>query len=692
MDDGELVLRARTGDRRAFGELVARYRGRLYKLCYGMVGNRADAEDLAHDAFVEAYLKLEQLRDLEKFGSWIRTLTLNLCRMWHRRRKRDREGMSEARRVLEESGHAILTEISGGLSRLSAPHRMVLLLHYWEGLSYEETATFLDVPLGTVMSRLYRARNALRRVVEEMAEHEDMSETSDESFSGDVDAEIDLLLEMRSKDGKAMERLSVILRSSPERFVRLVREAEDGGTMDRLVAVVRRAGRPVMEVLAGCYFSTDPVLQARAGAVLRRWAARCKPGPSHNAHVFLDLLTASSVDAEAKTALLLDLLAAVKDDSTQTLFINVLLCYPDTAFPMLLERFWVVPEPEDLYSSYVLFALARTGTRFCEALLESLAEDEMRRKILALIGIEAVARAIDPPWLAGASPERWALGIRFRDRIAPIPRTHLDEAVLSAMIERCAGLMDHPDPEVRDRALRILGLLHASAFVGRIKACLAHGTPSTRLAAIRALADIGDAGAAASLMEAARAEMPAERRAAIEALGRLGIPEAGPLFLDLLEDTDARVRQAAVIALGEIGGEEARRALTDLTGSADKKLARAAASALYGGRKGRGASSETTQKRLQKVRGDDAEPVFYASSIAAIRALPEIRPYEERDLTHRIAQVCDDYSTTRRYLVMDRRNSLMTRAKGIYELTELGKAVWRIEHFIQRNYLSTESI
>lgn len=690
MDDGELVLRARTGDRRAFGELVTRYRGRLYRLCYGMVGNRADAEDLAHDAFVEAYLKLEQLRDLEKFGSWIRTLALNLCRMWHRRRKRDQEGMSAARSVLEESGQAIPAEIADGLSRLSAPHRMVLLLHYWEGLSYEETAAFLDVPVGTVMSRLYRARNALRKVVEEMAEHEDMPETSDESFSGDVDAEIDLLLEMESKDGESMARLSVILRSSPERFVRLVREAEDERTVENLVAVVRWMGRPIMEVLAGCCFSADAALRAGAAAVLRRWAARCGPGPKRNAHVFLDLLTTSSVDAETKTALLLDLLEVVQNEDIQTLFINVLLCYPDAAFPMLLERFWTTPEPKDLYSSYVLFALARMGTRFCEALLETLPEDDTHREILALIGIEAVARAIDPPGLAGASPERWPLEIRFRGRIAPIPRTHLDEGVLSATIERCAGLMDHPAPEVRDRALRILGLLHASAFMERIKACLAHGISSTRLAAIRALADIGDADAAASLIEVALAEMPAERRAAVEALGRLGVPEAEPLFLDLIGDMDARVRQAAVIALGEIGDEEAQKALGDLTRSSDKKLARAAASALYGGRKGRGASSETTQKRLQKVRGDDANPVFYASSIAAIWALPEIRPYGERDLTHRIAQVCDDYSTTRRYLVMEKRNSLMTRGKGVYELTELGKAVWRIEHFIERNYLAAE--
>ena len=88
MEDAALVTKAQQGDREAFGNLVIRYQGEMYKLCYGVVGNAPDAEDLLHDAFVEAYLKIAQVRQPEKFRAWFKTLTLNLCRMWLRRQKR----------------------------------------------------------------------------------------------------------------------------------------------------------------------------------------------------------------------------------------------------------------------------------------------------------------------------------------------------------------------------------------------------------------------------------------------------------------------------------------------------------------------------------------------------------------------------------------------------------------------------
>src|SRR5215213_4123479 len=100
MDDAELIERVRAGDREAFGPLVARHQGRIYQLCYRVAGNSPDAEDLAHETFVEAYLKLEQLREPAKFGAWLRALALNLCRMWYRRRQR------EAGALLEEPAQA----------------------------------------------------------------------------------------------------------------------------------------------------------------------------------------------------------------------------------------------------------------------------------------------------------------------------------------------------------------------------------------------------------------------------------------------------------------------------------------------------------------------------------------------------------------------------------------------------------
>lgn len=78
------VLAAQGGDPDAFGDPVRRYHAFIYRLCYRMTGGAADAEDLAQETFVEAYLKLGQLRDPERFGGWMRTLALNLCRVGYR--------------------------------------------------------------------------------------------------------------------------------------------------------------------------------------------------------------------------------------------------------------------------------------------------------------------------------------------------------------------------------------------------------------------------------------------------------------------------------------------------------------------------------------------------------------------------------------------------------------------------------
>src|SRR5512146_184800 len=88
LSDREVVEAVRGGDREAFGLVVERYHASVYGLCRRMTANVPDAEELCHQAFVEAYLKLGQLRDPDRLGGWLRTLVLNVCRMWHRRRRR----------------------------------------------------------------------------------------------------------------------------------------------------------------------------------------------------------------------------------------------------------------------------------------------------------------------------------------------------------------------------------------------------------------------------------------------------------------------------------------------------------------------------------------------------------------------------------------------------------------------------
>jgi hypothetical protein len=90
-------------------------------------------------------------------------------------------------------------------------------------------------------------------------------------------------------------------------------------------------------------------------------------------------------------------------------------------------------------------------------------------------------------------------------------------------------------------------------------------------------------------------------------------------------------------------------------------------------------------RRLGKTQGE-THPVAYISLDAAIRyAAPELRSYDESDLTARIAQVCIDYSSTRRYLI---DYGIMDRTGGTYKFTEFEKSIWHVEHFIMDNYLS----
>ncbi len=111
---------------------------------------------------------------------------------------------------------------------------------------------------------------------------------------------------------------------------------------------------------------------------------------------------------------------------------------------------------------------------------------------------------------------------------------------------------------------------------------------------------------------------------------------------------------------------------------------KAAAKALRANRKSR-QPSELARNRLRRIRGT-ASPVSDISVEMALRALPEARPYGQAELTRLIAQVCSDYAGTRRALII---HKLMDRANDIYELTEWGKQIWSVEHFIVENYMKS---
>lgn len=178
-DDHSLVEACRAGRTEAFSLLVQRYQGRLYPTIVRLIGSPEDAEDVLQDAFVRAYQKLDQFQGGSSFYTWIYRIAVNLALSGYRRRQvrsalrlaGNRHPARETHPVdesLEADPAAPLERaerermVRAALERLGPEHRAVIILKDFDGRRYDEIAAILDVPVGTVRSRLHRARCELR--------------------------------------------------------------------------------------------------------------------------------------------------------------------------------------------------------------------------------------------------------------------------------------------------------------------------------------------------------------------------------------------------------------------------------------------------------------------------------------------------------------------------------------------------
>ena len=171
MNELLLISRARGGDREAFGELVEQYRDNVYRLAYRMCGNAYDADEAAQEAFVAAWRALPNFRGDAKFSTWLYRLTTNAAIDVMRREKRHQTvGDGEMVDVADDADSPQETverteqqeAVQKALSTLSEEYREVLLLRYMEELDYAEIAEVLQLPSGTVKSRINRAKAALK--------------------------------------------------------------------------------------------------------------------------------------------------------------------------------------------------------------------------------------------------------------------------------------------------------------------------------------------------------------------------------------------------------------------------------------------------------------------------------------------------------------------------------------------------
>lgn len=185
MDDvKKLVRQAQKGDTAAFEQLVTMYQDRIYGLGYHLTGNYADAQDVAQEAFIRAYTALKGFRLEADFGTWLHRISVNV---WINIKRKRRPSVSldaplnlhnggEVQRELAATAETpdeavargeLRDKVRGAMMELTDEHRAVLVLREIQGYAYDEIAEILECSLGTVKSRISRARRALREKLAE---------------------------------------------------------------------------------------------------------------------------------------------------------------------------------------------------------------------------------------------------------------------------------------------------------------------------------------------------------------------------------------------------------------------------------------------------------------------------------------------------------------------------------------------
>lgn len=170
----QLVEAARQGSRIAFDGLVRKYQNRLFTSVVHIVGSADEADEIVQETFIQTFLKLRSFEGRSSFFTWMFRIALN--RISTRRRRKKREVSLDDERAdvdhhlsrIDTPGERLLRKEQGNqvheaLCRLTAEHRQVLMLREFEGFDYETMAQLLDTSVGTIRSRLHRARKAMRQ-------------------------------------------------------------------------------------------------------------------------------------------------------------------------------------------------------------------------------------------------------------------------------------------------------------------------------------------------------------------------------------------------------------------------------------------------------------------------------------------------------------------------------------------------
>ncbi len=177
--DAELVARVQKGDKRAFDLLVLKYQRKIMRLLSRMLNNQAEVEDIAQETFIKAYRALPQFRGDSAFYTWLYRIAINTARNWLSSNQRkmlvsdtfetkEGETFSQSDNLIDidtpESrmvSREIAQTVNKAIEDLPEDLRTAIVLREIEGLSYEEIAQTMECPIGTVRSRIFRAREAI---------------------------------------------------------------------------------------------------------------------------------------------------------------------------------------------------------------------------------------------------------------------------------------------------------------------------------------------------------------------------------------------------------------------------------------------------------------------------------------------------------------------------------------------------
>ncbi|MFA7691259.1 MAG: sigma-70 family RNA polymerase sigma factor [Candidatus Hydrogenedentales bacterium] len=178
VEDNELVAQARKGDMKAFEALVRKYRNDVYALCYYFTRNREDAWDLSQEVFIKAHRGLSKFRGDAAFKTWLLRIAANQSKDHLKKRRIQTTPYEDSWRVGEvETDHnprsAIEAKelgkaIDAAVSQLPIKQRTAFILREYDGLSYQEMAEVMECSIGTVMSRLFHARQRLQQLLSPM--------------------------------------------------------------------------------------------------------------------------------------------------------------------------------------------------------------------------------------------------------------------------------------------------------------------------------------------------------------------------------------------------------------------------------------------------------------------------------------------------------------------------------------------